>query len=276
LSSSPPPSFARVVVALDTRSFGELALQVAREVARSPVFEILGLFVEDSNLLEHASAPLAREIALSGRIRPLEAGRLQRTLAAQATLARGIFEEAATRAGLRHAFRVARGSLVDELLRAAADAEALIVALRRRDRARAATLAALARAQLRALLFARDDEQAGEGILAVIDEGGAQTEPLRVAARLAQRVNAPLRVLRAAGSHDEPAMHAQIAAMRSSGIALELLPPAADLTAETIARHARDASLSILLSRGAPHDEPLIEHLLAKTNAALLLIRAEG
>jgi len=274
VSSSAPASLRRLVVALEAHSFGDLAIEVAREIAVSPALVLLGLFIEDASLLKHASAPLAREIALSGRTRPLEARRLERALRAQAMLARSAFEEAATRVGLRHAFQIARGAFIDELIRAAADAEGLIVALGRRDRAPPAGLAALARSRLRALFFARDAEQDGGPIL-VVHVGGAPSEPLRIAASLAQRVRWPLRVLHAAGPRDEEAMRAQAATLRSSGIRLELLPPAAELTPETIARYARDASLAIMLSRGAPHDEPLIEHLLAKTHAALLLIRAE-
>jgi hypothetical protein len=266
---------SRVVVALDAPSFGDLAIEIAREIAKSPTVELLGIFVEDARLLEHARAPLAREIAVSGRARPLDESRLERALRAQATLARGIFEEAAARAGLRHTFQVARGALIDELLRAAADAEAVIVALGRRDGARAGGLAALARARLRALLFTRENEQTAGAILAVVEAGGTGGEPLRVAARLAQRARLPLRVLLEAGPRAEDVVRAQIAALHRGGIAIELLPPAAELTPDTIARHARDTRLSIVPARGAPRDEPLIEHLLAKTRAALLLIREE-
>ena len=272
--SSAARAFGRVVIALDAPLFGDLAIHVAREIASSPALELLGLFVEDTRLLEHATAPLAREIALSGRDRPFETTRLERALRAQAMLARGTFERAAARAGLRHVFQVARGAFIDELLRAAADAEALIVALGRSDGVRIAGLAALARAQLRGLLFARETESAGKPILAVVQAASEPGEPLQIAARLALRVRSPLRVLPAAGLPDE-ALRAQIAALRRSGIALELLPPAAELTPETIARHARDVSLSVVLSQDASIDESLIETVLTKTRAALLVMRAE-
>jgi len=281
MSTSSASSPGRVVVALDTPSLDDLAIEVAREIARSPMLELLGLFVEDARLLEHASAPLAREIAMSGRARPLEASRLERELRARATLARGTFEEAATRAGLRHAFQVARGTLADELLRASVDAEALIIALDRRDAMRSAAvaavaaLAALPRARLRALLFARENPQSGEGILAVVEAGAAASEPLRVAARLAERATSPVRILLTKESQNEELVRVQVADLRRRGIALELLPPAAELSPETIARHARDARLSIMTARGPPYDERVIERVLAKTRAALLLIRGD-
>jgi hypothetical protein len=270
--SPTPVSVARIVLALDAPSVDDLAIEIARELASVPTFELLGLFVEDQWLLEHAKSPLAREIAMSGLDRPLEAGRLERQLRAQATQARGLFEAAAARAGVRHGFQVARGELGDVLLQAAANAEAIVVALTRSERRRGASLGVLARAGLRALLFARES-WLGRNVLAVVEARGESREPLRVAARLAELTRSPLHLLPTAEARADESVLAQIDELRARGLALQLLPPSARLTADAIARSARDARLLILPSHGAQEEQSLIEQLLDKTRAALLLIR---
>jgi len=271
--SSAPASAARIVVALDAPSLDDLAIEIAREVASAPTFELLGLFVEDQWLLEHAKSPLAREIVMSGLERPLEASRLERQLRAQATQARSRFEAAAIQAGVRHGFQIARGDLVDELLRAAANAEAIVVALTRSERRRGASLGALARVGLHALLFARESWLTGRGILAVVEASGGARESLRVAARLAERTRSPLRLLPTTEAHADESALAQIEELRGRGLAVQLLPPSRRLTPETIARSALDARLLIVPSGSAERDADLVEQLLENTRAALLLIR---
>jgi hypothetical protein len=271
--SPAPDAVARIVVALDTAAFGDLAIEIARELASAPTLELLGLFVEDPWLLEHAKSPLAREVVMSGLERPLEAHRLARQLRAQATQARSGFEAAAARAGLRHGFQIARGELVDELLRAAANAEAIVVALTGRDRRRSATLGALTRAGLHALLFARESWLTGRSILTVVEATGEARESLQVAARLAERTQSPLRILLTAEAHSDESARTQMQELRGRGIVLEVLPPSPRVTPETIVRSAPDARLLIVPSRGAQDDQDLVEQLLDKTRTALLLIR---
>lgn len=271
--SSASDSAARIVVALDAPGFGDVAIEIAREVASAPSFELLGLFVEDQWLLEHAKSPLAREIVMSGLERPLETGRLERQLRAEATRVRGLFEAAAAQAGIRHGFRVARGELVEELLRAAANAEAIVVALTRSERRRGASLGALARAGLRALLFARESWLTGRNIVAVVEASRESRESLRVAARLAERTRSSLYLLATAEARADVSTLAQIEELRTRGVALQLLAPPSQLTADAIARSARDARLLVVPSRGAQEEQDLVEQLLEKTRAALLLIR---
>jgi hypothetical protein len=271
--NSAPESAARIVVALDAPPLDDLAIEIAREVASVPSFELLGLFVEDQWLLEHAKSPLAREIVMSGLERPLDASRLERQLRAQATQVRGLFEAAAARAGIRHGFQVTRGELVEELLRAAANAEAIVVALTRSERRRGVSLGALARAGLRALLFARESWLTGRSILAVVEASGESRESLRVAARLAERTRSQLYLLPTAEARADTSALTQIEELRARGVVLHLLAPSAQLTADVIARSARDARLLVVPSRGAQEEQDLVEQLLEKTRTALLLIR---
>jgi hypothetical protein len=269
--SATSPDATRIVIALDASPLGEVAIEIVQHVASAPP-DLLGLFLEDQQLLEHAKAPLAREVALSGRDRPFDPDRLERQLRAEAEQARGRFELAAARAGMRHAFRIARGEIAGELLRAAASAEAVAVTLAPRHRWRGASLGALARARLPALLFARESWLTGSGILAALGPGTG-LESLRIAGRLAESTRSPLRVLLAPGALGEETAIAGVEELRRRGIALRLLPPASRLTPETIAQSARNVRLVIVQSYGSDADERMLQLLLAKTSAALLLVR---
>ena len=120
---------ARIVIALDAAAQHATALDIVRCMISETFPELLGLFVEDVRLLEHAHSRLAREVVLSGAERPLELGALSRQLRAQSEQVRRSFEAAAATLGLPHTFQVARGEFLAALANRAAEAEALVVSL---------------------------------------------------------------------------------------------------------------------------------------------------
>jgi hypothetical protein len=260
----------RIVVALRPGTPSEVALEIARYLPISAA-ELLGLFVEDARLLAHAASSLAREVVLSGGARPLERASLERELRAQAAEQRRRFEAAAGRLGLRHAFRIARGEPLEELLQGAAGAEALVVAaggfgLQTWTRE---ALHALAHAPLPSVLFARETWSTGTGIVAYLeDEDG----PLRVAARLATATRSTLTLL-------VPAASAAIATARltervlAEGLGAPRVLPIGALSAAALQRAARHARLLVLPSVRAEQDDALIDAVLETLRAPLLLVR---
>jgi nucleotide-binding universal stress UspA family protein len=88
--------------------------------------ELLGLFVQDLELIQLAQFPFAREVGLTsaGR-RALDPGSMDLALKAQAQQAKAALEAMALRHGLQCSFRVARGHVVTELLAAAAEVDLL-------------------------------------------------------------------------------------------------------------------------------------------------------
>jgi len=90
------------------------------------------LFVEDADLLAAARLPGLREVSLSGEETSLDPARLVQDLERAARAAEQRFEQTARHlvrlhARLEHRFRIARGRLVDELSRAAADADLVVL-----------------------------------------------------------------------------------------------------------------------------------------------------
>jgi hypothetical protein len=263
---------SRIVVALDPTGGADFALEIAAFVSGGTL-EIVGLFVEDIRLLEHARSPLAREIVLSGRDRSLNRESLERQIRARAAAVRIRFEDAAARLGLRHVFQVARGDVLAEVARGAAGADVLVVSLGA-EAGRPASwwgtpLEQLVREPLPTLLFARESWAAG-AILVVIERPERALAVLTTAARLAKRSRTPLSILAAGAALAELDV---TAVLRTEGIEAPVLVPAETITAETIARAARGARLVILPSRDTASDEALIGALLAKVRAPLMLIR---
>ncbi|HEY64488.1 MAG TPA: universal stress protein [Caldilineae bacterium] len=114
----------RILVALDASPHSLAALEAAAELAARLEAELLGLFVEDINLLRSAGLPFAREVgALSSTPQRLDSQRMERELRAQANRARRAMARIAGRTRVRWSFRVTRGQVASEVLAAASEAD---------------------------------------------------------------------------------------------------------------------------------------------------------
>jgi nucleotide-binding universal stress UspA family protein len=120
------PTIRRILVALDASRHSLAALEAASELADALKAELVGIFVEDVNLLYLAGLPFAREVRyLSGADRPLDSPSMERELRIQAEQARQTLAGVAGRRQIRWSFRVVRGQVTTELLTAAQEADLL-------------------------------------------------------------------------------------------------------------------------------------------------------
>lgn len=116
----------RILVALDASAPSLVALEMAVQLAANLEAEIIGLFVEDINLLRLAGLPFAREVRrMSAATQQLSSRQVETELRAQATLARRALLAAAEQAHVNATFRVTRGRVDLELLAAALEADLL-------------------------------------------------------------------------------------------------------------------------------------------------------
>jgi hypothetical protein len=106
---------------------GARALGAVAEAAAALEAELLGLFLEDVELLHFAGLPFAREIGASARPRGLDVQTMERRLRSQAEQARRALAAAAKGKPLRWSFRVERGSVPAQLRKALADADLVIL-----------------------------------------------------------------------------------------------------------------------------------------------------
>ena len=118
----------RIVVGLDTAPRSRTMLDAAAAVAEKLEAELVGLFVENMNLLHFARFPFAHEVGLSSATRrALDVAAMERSLRVAATEAREMLVAVAGGSALRWSFKVTRGVVAAELL-AAADEADLVVA----------------------------------------------------------------------------------------------------------------------------------------------------
>ena len=116
----------RILVALDTSHHSLAALRAAAELASSLEAEILGLFVEDVNLLRAAGLPMARELRFPfARHAQMTPERMKRQLRAQALQARRALSSICESRGIEWSFEVVRGRVSSRLLKEAAKADLL-------------------------------------------------------------------------------------------------------------------------------------------------------
>lgn len=121
-------SIRRILVALDASPHSLAALQAAAELAADLDAELVGIFVEDINLLRLSELPFAREVTIYTRSsRRLDRQKVEQQLRAQARLARRALEEIARRRQLRWTFQIAQGIVAAELLSAAQETDLILL-----------------------------------------------------------------------------------------------------------------------------------------------------
>jgi K+-sensing histidine kinase KdpD len=120
----------RVIVRLDPALQSRALLEAAFDLAGEMQAELLGLFVENQDLLHFAGLPFARELGFeSATRRALDVESMERTLRALAKEARQALEAAAGRTQVQWSFRVVRGAPAAELLAATEGSDFVIANL---------------------------------------------------------------------------------------------------------------------------------------------------
>ena len=118
----------RILVALDTSPPSLAALEAAAKLALQFQAELVGLFIEDVNLLKVAQYPFAREIRYpGGTIQKLDAHSMEIQLRQTGARARAVLRRSAEQSRLQWTFRILRGAVPAELMAAAREADLLVL-----------------------------------------------------------------------------------------------------------------------------------------------------
>ncbi len=158
----------RILVALDTSADSVAALEAAAELAARTEAELVGLYVEDVNLvrlLEHASSMEIDDFL--PRRRRLTGPELERQLRAQIARMRRSLIRIAERRGVPWTFRTARGRVAGELADVLREADLVSLGVRGRSQRWGA----------------------GSTVRALLDEPGGRLLVLRRGVRLGRRVH---------------------------------------------------------------------------------------
>lgn len=188
----------RILVALDTSPHSVAALEAAVQLAEEWGAELVGLFVEDLDLLRLAQLPFAREVsAYSARLRAIGPEDLELQLRAQAARLRRQMARLAMRRGVQWSFEVSRGDIVAELLDQAEDADLVILGKTGWSESRtmgSTTRLVVTKARGRVLIIRRT-QRLVPSLRIVFDGSDAAVQALLSAAMLAEREARELSVL---------------------------------------------------------------------------------
>jgi nucleotide-binding universal stress UspA family protein len=118
----------RILLAIDASPHSLAALNAAAELAAQLDAELVGVFVEDINLLRLADLSFAKQVGFhSASAREFSRNQIEQELRAQANRAKRALAIASQKVRVRSTFKVVRGVIANELLQAAVDADLVIV-----------------------------------------------------------------------------------------------------------------------------------------------------
>lgn len=190
----------RILVAIDASAHSLAALEAAAELAESHGAELVGLFVEDEELVRLAAISPSREIDLfSAERRPLEREEVERMFRRQEARAREILHRVAERRSVRSVhFDTARGRVTRVLLEAARGVDLITVGTRGwvPGRRPGSTVRGLLESpQAPPIMVIRHGARLGETVFALHDGSQEGLQATRVAASIAAAREVPATVL---------------------------------------------------------------------------------
>jgi len=270
---------ARILVALDPSEHSRAALEAGARMALRLDAELIGLFIEDVNVRRLAELPFAQEVGLfTGGCRRVETHELSRQLRVQAGSVRRRFRTVTQRVETRCTFRQVRGRVAPEVLRAATEADVVILGKGawspfETERLTPAVREVLSQAPASTLVL-----RAGTGVeppmRAVYDGTSQGDRALSIAARLAE--DGHLMVFILADDPDKASRLQQAAVEHLKERELELTFQT--LTESSVSRLAHLVAVEALGTLVMPADDESMEDeavldFLDETGAPVLLVR---
>lgn len=274
----------RILVALDASVRSLAALEAAAELAAEWHAELLGLFVEDVELLRLAATPAAIHCVYpSASERPLSALVIESELRALAERARRALAGAAARAQVRWSFRTVRGNVPAEVLLAAAEADLLTLGGAGGSIARRFGLGSTARAAVAgarsSLLIVQGRVSPLLPVLALYDRSAGAAEVCRFAARLAAATSRRLTVLLTAPlRRREPEVEAEVARLvASEKLRVRFRWLESDRKQDFLhAVQSEEGGVLFISGQSPLLDEEIVEKLLRETSHPLLILGERG
>lgn len=270
----------QILVALDGSPESMAALEAAVSLAVELDGDLVGLFVEDVNLMRLAHMPFARELQLTtARFRALTSAEMSSAMRVQLARVRRALQTASRRAGIHTELKIRRGLTPTAVVAAADNADLLVLGrisrpLSRRVRLGSTAKAALAQAQ-RSILITRRRQAAARPVLVTFDNTPLSWRGLRQAAALAHPGH-PLTVLllttTLAEAESWQALATAWLADRDLEANYRLLFP---VTLRSLLRlvRAENCDLLIIGSERLPAEVETAVSLLDQADCSLMLVR---
>lgn len=270
-----PSKAARVLILLDGSPLSLSALEAAAEIASARNTEVLGIFVEETDLLRAAGYGFAREVGgSSGLARPLEAAALEARLQALAEQARRSLKQAMARRGLSQTLKLCRGRVAEEVLNLVQPEDLVVLGRVGWSGIPGVRLGSTARVLLRqapgdVMLWATPGHRRQNRVVVLLNhDQGANHRAVHLGAELAHRSNQPLSVLIRASSEADQAIAQDILTyMQHEGITARVKwIPAASAGAAVRAMQEEGASHLIVSRTCSIFADQEADTLLAELN----------
>jgi nucleotide-binding universal stress UspA family protein len=190
----------RILVALDALPYSLSVLEAAADLAARFEVELLGLFVEDTQLLVLGDSPFAGQVSsFSASRRRLNPRQMERQLRIQTARMEQAFARFLERTQVQGSFRTVRGKVVPELVAATAKGDVLILGKASWSVVRSRRMSPVTRALLSQLrsstLIMQQGTHLGLPVLAIYDGSELSKKALAAATRLAKADDQHLTIL---------------------------------------------------------------------------------
>ena len=248
--------FQRILVGVDASAGSLSALETAAGLAAELHSELIGLFVEDDDLLSLASLPFSQEVTLTGSVRSLDPAQIEQEMKRRAIAARRALQAAAEQRRLRWNFQVVRGRVARELSAAADRMDLLCVgpcarpATRRGGRGETARLVSQARGAV--LYLERHAGTRSKPVMALLNGGAYDADAVEICNRVA------------AARGSEVALVIQAEDKKQAGDILEM------------ARQRLTNAPTVNVSTVVPPDRQAILRLVGSAETGLLITAADA
>jgi len=269
----------RILVALDASHHSLAALEAAADLAATLEAELLGLFVEDANLLRLAGLPVAREMRYPF-IAParLDRTRMERALRAQAEQARRALAAASERRHVAWSFRVVRGEVASEVLAAAMEADLLTLGKASRPIIRRVRIGSTARAATEGapccVLMLQRDVGIQPPVVVTYDGTRIAHKAITMAAHLARQHMGTLTVLILADTADvAQRLRAEVADLLHKWDLRVRYRRLTDASSTTLIREVQSEGSGMLVLSGTSLGQEALQRLLDAVDCPVMVVR---
>ncbi len=270
---TPGPIPRRILVALDAAERSTMALEAAARLAAGLKAELVGLFIEDTELLEAAALPVARIFPSQARAAgALDPDMMQRAWRIWSAESRKSLAATAARWHVRWSFQVARGAFTEQLLAQTGEQDILAFQISRRmSQTRGALAARHVAAHARCSVLLMERRAFGGKPVVVICEGGRQV--LAVARTIADIYNLRLVVLALGPSGDAAtALAAEARRFLKDEPRLSAIEVLPDATAAGVGAVLRQYDPGVVIFQRLGGLTDAVEQALADTECSVLVV----
>jgi nucleotide-binding universal stress UspA family protein len=266
----------RILVAMDAFDPSRALIDATVRLAVARHAELVGLFVEDEDVVEAAALPFSRAVGPASAALPVGGGVMEQALRAHASRLRGELGRVAERWGVPWAFRVVRGAITERLLEEARGYELVALGRTSQARSQAAPLGHTARrtvvgASCSVLLLPPSPRRSGRVV--TVFEGSEGT--LQAGLEVARAEGAPLEVVAVADETDKASQLQQAARQWAArrGVRLSVRPLVVR-GAEDLAGELHTVELqSLVLDAGGMLARGKLDAALEQIESPALLVR---